>query len=77
MQVHVRTLDGKTHTVGVEPTDTIESIKEKMQEKCGIDASRQRYLYAGRGVDHSRTFNDYGIAENDTLFMVVLHASVE
>ena len=35
MQVFVKTLTGKTITLEVEPADTIDSVKQKLQDKEG------------------------------------------
>ena len=36
MQIFVKTLTGKTITLDVEKADTIESVKQKIQDKEGI-----------------------------------------
>lgn len=70
MQLLVKTVSGRTLSLEVQPTETVESVKKMLQERENVDVDHQRLVFAGKELDDSDAIGVYGISSETTVEML-------
>ena len=71
MQIYVKKLTGKTITLEVKPSDSIDSIKAQVQDKWAIPPDKQCFFFACKKLFDGRTLDDYNIEKETTIHMIL------
>ena len=71
IQIFIKTLQGRTITLDVDPGDTIQSLKQKIESKENIPAQEQRLIYSGKQLNDTFTLSDYNIRDQSTLHLLL------
>ena len=71
MNIFIKTLPGKNYELDVEPDDTIENVKYKLQDKESLPADQRRLIFDGKSLEDSKTVSEYNILEDSVLYSLV------
>lgn len=71
MLIKVKTLTGKEIEIDIEPSDKVERIKERVEEKEGIPPPQQRLIFSGKQMNDDKTAQDYKIQGGSVLHLVL------
>ena len=71
ISINVKTLSGKVMSLIVDPEDTIQELKEYLEEKSGVPAAQQRLIFRGKQVADAKTLAEYKVETGSVLHLVL------
>ncbi|KAI9275716.1 hypothetical protein BDA99DRAFT_568348 [Phascolomyces articulosus] len=71
MQLNIKTLQQKQFKLDVDSTDSILSVKEKIQESQGHDVSQQKLIYSGKILTDDKKVEECNINEKGFLVLMI------
>lgn len=70
MEIIVRTVSGKSFTLDVNGSDLVDNVQLKIQDKLGYPPDQQKFIFAGRILEHGRTLSDYNIQNGSLCHLI-------
>ncbi|PNW80547.1 hypothetical protein CHLRE_07g322100v5 [Chlamydomonas reinhardtii] len=71
MQLFVRCLDSRTRVCDVEPSCSVEELKQQIRDVEGVPCCSQGLVFAGRQLEDARSLVSYGVTSDSTLHLVL------
>ena len=71
MQIYIKNLTGRKYPLNVESENTLEAVKQQVQEKEGIEVAQMRLIYNGKQLDDAKTLGEYNIPAGATIHLIL------